>query len=184
MSSVDVTIESPFNIGGGMTLTTVGDPDTPIATLMTGDPTKPIATLMTGDASKPITTLMTGDASKPISTLMTGDANKPITTLMIGDPNKPITTKIQGDPSHPLSFELMNLPRFTIQDIKDLMTPKIRIRMPIYMELCFKLFGKEVFSVCMAGEPQVITEPYVPNAHERCEVECCDPCAPDTRPFP
>jgi hypothetical protein len=28
---------------------------------------------------------------------------------------------------------------------------------------------------------QVITEPYIPNAAERCEDDCCEP---DTRPFP
>jgi hypothetical protein len=75
--------------------------------------------------------------------------------------------------------EILNLPRFTLQDIKDMM--KVRVRIPNYSQVCFKLLGQEFFTICMNGESQVITEPYVPNALERCEIECCEP---DTRPFP
>lgn len=91
--------------------------------------------------------------------------------------------KLTGDPKEPVStdskVELMNLPRFTLQDIKDMM--KVRMRIPNYSNLCFKVMGMELFSLCMSGEGQVITEPYVPNAAERCETDCCEP---DTRPFP
>lgn len=102
---------------------------------------------------------------------------------MIGDPNQPLATLLIGDPTRPLStdmkMEMLNLPRFTLQDIKDIM--KTRMRMPNYSQVCFKLFGQEVFSICTSGERQIISEPYVPNAYERCEVQCCEP---DTRPFP
>ena len=128
-------------------------------------------------------TKVTGNPAEPVAMLMTGDAAKPITTLMKGDPDNPITTTLQGNPQKPLAatMEILNLPRLTLTDIKDLMTPKIRIRMPNYTQLCFKLMGMEIFSLCLSGEAQTITEPYVPNAHERCEVTCCEP---DTRPFP
>jgi hypothetical protein len=102
---------------------------------------------------------------------LTGDPAQPIATLLIGDPNKPVATESK--------IELVNLPKFTLQDIKDMM--KVRVRIPNYSQVCFKLLGQEIFSICINGEGQVITEPYVPNAAERCEVECCEP---DTRPFP
>jgi len=73
----------------------------------------------------------------------------------------------------------LNLPKFTLQDIKDMM--KVRVHVPNYSNVCFKIFGVEMFSVCMSGEAQIITEPYVPNAAENCETDCCEP---DTRPFP
>ena len=92
--------------------------------------------------------------------------------------------KLTGDPAHPVAtdskMEILNLPRFTLQDIKDMM--KVRMRIPNYSNVCFKMFGVEMFSVCVSGEGQVITEPYIPNAAERCETNDC--CEPDTRPFP
>jgi hypothetical protein len=111
-------------------------------------------------------TLTTNSTAKLI-----GDPAQPLATLLIGDPNRPIATDSK--------VELLNLPKFTLQDIKDMM--KVRVRIPNYSQVCFKIFGQEIFSVCVNGEGQVITEPYVPNAMERCEVECCEP---DTRPFP
>ncbi|MGB5943674.1 MAG: hypothetical protein WBG71_12400 [Leeuwenhoekiella sp.] len=94
------------------------------------------------------------------------------------------TLKLTGDSKEPVvtdsKLEILNLPRFTLQDIKDLM--KQRVRIPNYSNVCFKMMGVEFFSVCMSGESQVITEPYVPNAAERCEDDAC--CEPDTRPFP
>ena len=92
--------------------------------------------------------------------------------------------KLTGDANEPVStdskVELLNLPRFTLQDIKDMM--KTRVKIPNYSNVCFKMLGVEVFSVCVSGEGQIITEPYVPNAAERCEEDPC--CEPDTRPFP
>lgn len=91
--------------------------------------------------------------------------------------------KLTGDSSAPVAtdskIEILNLPRFTLQDIKDMM--KVRVRIPNYSNLCFKVLGMEMFSVCLSGEGQLITEPYIPNAAERCETTCCEP---DTRPFP
>ena len=102
---------------------------------------------------------------------ITGDPKQPIATLLIGDKNQPVSTDSK--------VEILNLPRFTLQDIKDMM--KVRVRIPNYSQVCFKVMGLELFSICVNGEGQVITEPYVPNAAERCETDCCEP---DTRPFP
>lgn len=118
-----------------------------------------------------LNTHIDGAISTTTTAKLTGDPNEPIATLLIGDPTKPIATDSK--------IEILNLPRFTLQDIKDMM--KVRVRIPNYSQVCFKLLGQEIFSICMNGEGQVITEPYVPNAMERCEVECCEP---DTRPFP
>ena len=96
------------------------------------------------------------------------NVNMDATMKLIGDPNQPVAATV----------ELMNLPRFTLQDIKDLLS--VRVQFPHYEQLCFKLFGKEIFTVCLSGEPQIITKPYKPNAYERCEI-CCPE---DTRPFP
>jgi hypothetical protein len=90
---------------------------------------------------------------------------------------------LKGDSKAPVftdsKIEILNLPRFTLQDIKDMM--KQRVRIPNYSNSCFKVMGVEVFSFCMSGESQIITEPYIPNAAERCEDDCCEV---DTRPFP
>ncbi|WP_462251935.1 hypothetical protein [Ferruginibacter sp.] len=92
--------------------------------------------------------------------------------------------KLKGDAKEPVAtdskIEILNLPRFTLQDIKDMQ--KVRMRIPNYSNICFKAFGMEMFSICLSGESQVITEPYIPNAAERCETDEC--CEPDTRPFP
>jgi hypothetical protein len=102
---------------------------------------------------------------------LTGDPKQPVATLLIGDRNQPVATDSK--------VEILNLPRFTLQDIKDMM--KVRVRIPNYSQVCFKVMGLELFCICVNGEGQVITEPYVPNAAERCETDCCEP---DTRPFP
>lgn len=118
-----------------------------------------------------------------VHTDLGGNLTTNSTAKVIGDPAQPVATLLIGDPAKPIAtdskVELLNLPRFTLQDIKDMM--KVRVRIPNYSQVCFKLFGQEIFSVCVSGEGQVITEPYVPNSLERCENDCCEP---DTRPFP
>jgi len=93
------------------------------------------------------------------------------------------TLKLTGDSKEPVAtdnkVEILNLPRFTLQDIKDLM--KHRVRIPNYSNICFKMLGVEFFSICTSGEGQIITEPYVPTSVELCEDDCCEP---DVRPFP
>ncbi len=117
------------------------------------------------------TATVVGDTNRPVATLMTGDARKPIATLMTGDASKPIATTV----------DLLNIPHLTLEDVKDLLTPKLRIRMPNYEQVCFKIFGIDIFSLCMSGEFQAITEGYEPNDYEKCEIDCPDL---DKRPFP
>jgi hypothetical protein len=167
-SSVKIPSNYTINMGGGLSITV---------------PTANINAKVVGDKQQPIPMHMTGDTAQPITTQMQGDPNKPIATLLQGDPSKPITTQLQGDPEKPIAttMELMNIPRLSFEDIKDLMTPKLRLQMPNYEQLCFKLFGVEVWSLCLSGEIQAITQPYVPNSYERCEDDCPDV---DMRPFP
>mgnify|MGYP005811244761 CR=1 FL=1 len=110
--------------------------------------------------------------SGSLQTIMSGNLETVNTLTLKGDARDPVYTDSK--------MEIMNLPRFTLQDIKDMM--KVRMRIPNYSNVCFKAFGVEFFSICISGEGQVITEPYIPNAAERCETEDC--CEPDTRPFP
>ena len=106
-----------------------------------------------------------------------------LNTIMSGKLETENVLTLKGDASQPVAtdskIEILNLPRFTLQDIKDMM--KVRVHVPNYSNVCFKVLGVELFSVCVSGEAQVITEPYVPNSKERCETDCCEP---DTRPFP
>jgi hypothetical protein len=44
--------------------------------------------------------------------------------------------------------------------------PRIRGHIPANFSLCFALFGRELVSVRLCGEAQVITEPYDPNPCE------------------
>ena len=90
-----------------------------------------------------------------------------------------LSTIVSGGLSTDSKVDILNLPHFTLQDIKDMM--KVRVRIPNYSNVCFKVLGMEMFSICIGGESQVITEPYTPNAAENCETNCCEP---DTRPFP
>lgn len=109
--------------------------------------------------------------SGSLQTIVSGKLETENVLTLKGDADEPVSTDSK--------LELLNLPRFTLQDIKDMM--KVRVHVPNYSNVCFKVLGVEMFSVCMSGEAQVITEPYVPNAAERCETDCCEP---DTRPFP
>jgi len=124
---------------------------------------------------------LNGNMDVGLNTFLTGNEKSPITTLMLGDASRPMSALIKGDPKNPvaLSFELMNLPRFKLEDIKEM--TKIRMHLPHYSQFCFKILGVDLFSFCLSGEAQAITEPYIPNAHEKCEINCCEI---DTSPFP
>ena len=47
--------------------------------------------------------------------------------------------------------------------------PSVRVHLPAHFGLGLSLFGHEVLSARVAGEAQVITKPYEPNACEHCE---------------
>lgn len=124
---------------------------------------------------------LTGNPSAPIATSLTGDKQKPIATHLTGDEDNPIATLITGDPDQPVALEMLNIPRLSLDDIKDLLTPKFRMRFPNYEQICLNILGIEVLSVCFSGEIQAIAGPNVPNRFERCEIDCPDL---DTREFP
>jgi hypothetical protein len=138
-------------------------------------PDKPFDVDSTVDMSGGLTTTLGGafDAkhSGSLQTIVSGKLETENVLTLKGDSKEPVATDSK--------VEILNLPRFTLQDIKDMM--KVRVHIPNYSNVCFKVLGVEMFSVCMSGEAQVITEPYIPNAAERCETDCCEP---DTRPFP
>ncbi len=145
-----------LNFGGGLTIFTA-----PMS----------VSSVVTGDKTRPVATHVTGDKLQPIGTHVTGDKSSPVATLVTGDPTQPIGSQV----------ELLNIPRLSKQDMKDLLTPEIRMHIPHYNQVCMKFLGMEVLTLCFSGETQVITEPYVPTSRERCEDPCCEP---DTRPFP
>jgi hypothetical protein len=137
------------------------------------DPQKPfdIDSMIDGELDTKLSGAFNADHSGSLETKMSGSLETDNVLKLTGDPNKPVSTDSK--------IEVLNLPRFALQDIKDMM--KHRVRIPNYSNMCFKMMGVELFSICVSGEGQVITEPYVPNAAERCEDDCCQP---DTRPFP
>jgi hypothetical protein len=106
-----------------------------------------------------------------VGTVVSGNLNTNNVLKLTGDPKAPVVTDSKID--------ILNLPRFTLQDIKDM--AKVRVRIPNYSNVCFKILGVELMSISMGGESQIITEPYVATAAEKCETDCCEP---DTRPFP
>lgn len=99
-----------------------------------------------------------------------------VAMTLVGDPNRPIAARMNVD------LEMVNLPRMTLADIHDLMDrmKRTRVRMPINLNFGlsvfpFNLFGIDVVQFSLCGEPQIIVDDYIPNAYERCEVEC-EPC--------
>jgi hypothetical protein len=138
-----------------------------------GDPAKPIGSDINMDVN------IMGDKNKPVAST--------IDTKVTGDPSHPVATtldtKITGDSNHPVAstMELLNIPRMTLNDIKDVLTPKIRMHIPNYQQMSFKVFGYELFSWCLSGEAEIITQPFVPNKFEECKIECPNE---DNRPFP
>jgi hypothetical protein len=127
--------------------------------------------MIDGELDTKLSGAFNADHSGSLETKMSGSLETDNVLKLTGDPNEPVSTDSK--------IEILNLPRFALQDIKDMM--KHRVRIPNYSNMCFKMMGVELFSICVSGEGQVITEPYVPNAAERCEDDFCQP---DTRPFP
>lgn len=130
-----------------------------------------------------IDSMIDGGLDTRLSGSFNADHSGSLETKMSGSLETDNVLKLTGDSKNPVAtdskIEILNLPRFTLEDIHDLR--KTRVRIPNYTNMCFNMMGVELFSVCVSGEGQVITEPYVPNAAERCEDDCC---LPDTRPFP
>lgn len=98
----------------------------------------------------------------------------PVTTIMKGDPDQPVTTRSD------VAMDLKNFPRLTLQDVYDLIDatrPRIRVRAPVQLNFGLSVFplsllGVDALTFSICGEPQLIVQDYVPNAYERCEVDC------------
>ena len=148
---------------------------------------------------------LVGDDDQPV-TLKLEPVTLDTTTRVVGNDDQPVTLKLEpvdltttlkGDPQAPIStrseIEFTNLPRLTFDElittIKTITTPTLRIHFPIGLNFAFSFFPLNMlgydaatFSIC--GEQQIITEEFVPNRFERCDVDCqpveCEPidCEP------
>ena len=132
---------------------------------------------------EPIVADLEVTTNSDIDATIKGSKEEPIAMMMLGDQRQPISAHMTGDKENPVAtaIEMTNLPRFTVEDIKEMMRPKMRISLPGHRQLCFKLFGRELFTICYGGEGQLIIEPYKPRDWEKCNDPVCDV---DTRPFP
>ncbi|MBF2002717.1 MAG: hypothetical protein IGS38_18580 [Synechococcales cyanobacterium M58_A2018_015] len=191
------TVQLEGNVAEPMTALLRGDPNAPISlsAMLEGDPDAPISAQVTANAQ------LTGNENAPISALLKGDSNAPISAQLTGNENAPITLKIgplevaatlKGDPNAPIStlsqFELLNCPRLTFDQVIELVrtikTPNLRIQLPIDLNFAFSIFPLTLFGIDaihfkICGEPQIILQDFIPNAFERCEVDCgsdCQPC--------
>jgi len=150
-----------------------------------GDKNKPLAMMFLGDQNAPISVGadMDMDVNMGMDTSIKGSKDEPITMMAIGNEEQPISANITGDKDRPMAmaFEMTNLPRFTVDDVKEMMKPKMKISLPGHRQLCVKVFGQELFSVCYGGEGQLKIQPLNPEDEHDCHVPACDL---DTRPFP
>jgi hypothetical protein len=134
-----------------------------------------------------------GNSEQPV-TLKLEPLKIAATTQFVGSREQPVTLKLEpvevfttlrGDPKAPIStrseIEFTNLPRLNFDElitvIKTFTTPTLRIHFPVGLNFAFSFFPLNVlgydaatFSIC--GEQQVITQAYVPNRFERCDVDC------------
>jgi hypothetical protein len=137
----------------------------------------PRVTLL-GDVNQPVAAQvkLLGEAEHPVAAQVTllGDTQHPVSAQvqLIGDKERPVSAKVG------LAVMLENLPILSREDVFTIL--KRRIRLPFNFRFGvsvfpLNLFGVDAVQVSMCGEPQLITDDYVPNAYERCEVEC-EPC--------
>lgn len=98
-----------------------------------------------------------------------------LTMTLLGDTAKPVAARIDAN------LDMKNLPHFTMADIMSLIDafkkPDLRARFPVHLNFGISVFPLNLFGIdavqfSICGEPQVILQPYVPNAYERCEVDC------------
>jgi hypothetical protein len=114
------------------------------------------------------------DVGADATVTLLGDSNRPVAAQiqLIGDPQRPVTAKVG------LSVLLENLPVLTRDDVFRMLRRRIRLPFNFRFGVSvfpLNLFGVDALQVSLCGEPQLITDDYVPNAYERCEVEC-EPC--------
>lgn len=146
-----------------------------------GSKDQPIAMMVLGDKNAPVS--INADMDMGMDASIKGSKEEPVAMMMLGDQQQPISANITGDKDRPMSmaFEMTNLPRFTVDDVKEMMKPKMKISLPGNRQICVKVFGQEFFSLCYGGEGQIKIQPLNPEDENDCHVPICDL---DTRPFP
>jgi hypothetical protein len=137
--------------------------------------------MILGDRNAPIS--LETDMDMGVDASIKGSKDEPVAMMMLGDQQQPISANITGDKDRPISMamEMTNLPRFTVADIKELLKPRLKVSLPGHRQICVKVFGQELFSVCYGGEGQLKIQPLNPEDENDCHVPACDL---DTRPFP
>jgi hypothetical protein len=149
---------------------------------LTIDPA-PMDVKVTGDVNNPVCTQITGNPASPVGAQITGNPASPVGAQITGNPDLPVGTRITGDPGMPVAstIDILNLPHLKLTDIKEILKPNVRMHIPNYQQMSFKILGVELFSWCLSGETEVIAQPYHPNRFEQCNIECPDE---DKRSFP
>lgn len=155
-------------------------PDIPSSYTITtqGNPARPITVDMTtGGGERPlaINTTMNGTVNGTVTMRLDPMA---VTTTIVGDPARPVATRMD------VALDLRNMPHLTLADlfglIKELKKPNMRMTMPVELNFGISVFpltllGLDALTFSVCGQQQVILDEYVPNAYERCEVDC-PPC--------
>ncbi|MFL6200157.1 MAG: hypothetical protein ACJ76J_13340 [Thermoanaerobaculia bacterium] len=122
---------------------------------------------------------ITGDPSQPVAVSAQADIDVSLDPVrIIGDPKSPVAATAD------LGVDLKNLPHLSFDNLLELIetVKKLDIRLCLPLHLSFgisvfplSLLGLDAVTFSICGETQFIAKKYVPNAYERCEVEC-EPC--------
>lgn len=99
----------------------------------------------------------------------------PLTINKVTAALDPITLNKISAAVDPISILIKELPKVFVGldpitlniAIKEI--PSVRVHLPLHFGLGLSVFGHSVIRAKIAGEAQVITEPYEPNACERCD---------------
>lgn len=91
----------------------------------------------------------------------------PITLNKINAAVDPLSILIKEIPKLFVALDPIELKPITLNlAIKEI--PSVRVHLPVHFGLGLSVFGHNVLRAKLAGEAQVITEPYEPNACEHC----------------
>jgi hypothetical protein len=173
MSKSGISFPDPWDFF--ITANTRIAPDSKLTTEMRVAPDSKLTTeaRVAPDSKLTMEAVLRGQAGQPIALRV-----EPLAIAVTGERDRPVSASVQA--------ELVNLPRFTYEQILSLLrtvlTPRIRMQFPQNTNFGISvfpltLFGVDALSFRVCGESQVIIGEYVPNRFERCE-EDCDPCDP------
>lgn len=92
----------------------------------------------------------------------------PITLNKITAGVDPVSILIKEIPKLFVGLDPIELKPITLNlAIKEI--PSVRVHLPLHFGLGLSIFGHSVIRAKLAGEAQIITEPYEPNACEHCD---------------